>query len=232
MAFIHGSRATVYLNGYDISSYTKSVSQSVSLDTADATVLGNTAKQYVTGQQDSTASIDGIFDGAAAGSDFIVSTAIAPDGVEDQLLWFPQGGTIGLPCLAIGGFVNNYEAGADVGDVSNWSAQIQSTYGMDRGVILHPMQAEAVGGNSTGVNQTASSSNGAVAYLQATAGTTLIVKVQDSADNSAWADIAGLTFTSLSTRGYQRLSVTGTIRQYVRALWTGSGTFALGFSRK
>lgn len=233
MAFSHGSKAKGLLNGYDLSSYLRGISFSGSLDTADASVMGLTSKQYVTGMLDANLSLDGVFDGAAGAQDEIISGIFDASTVADQFVYCPQGyATLGQPAYGFEGNKNAYEVSTPIGDVASWTAGIQSNVGWERGIILHPYQAEGAGGNTTGVDQTASTSNGASAYLQVASGALLAVKVQDSADNSVWADVAGLTFSTLSTRGFQRLAVTGTIRRYVRVLWTGTGTFAVSFNRK
>lgn len=71
---------------------------------------------------------------------------------------------------------------------------------------------------------------GAQAYLQVFSftGTDVTVKIQDSADNATFADVAGLAFTQVTTApGAQRISVsnTTTIRRYVRAATTTTGGF-------
>ncbi|HET9889646.1 MAG TPA: hypothetical protein VFQ42_04020 [Mycobacterium sp.] len=74
------------------------------------------------------------------------------------------------------------------------------------------------------------SSWGAQLYLQALAftGTDATVTVQDSADNSTWANVSGASFTAItSSNQFQRigLSNTATIRRYLRAITTTSGGF-------
>lgn len=80
---------------------------------------------------------------------------------------------------------------------------------------------------------------GAQAYLQVTGftGTSVTVAVQDSADNSSWAAVTGLTFTAVTAApAWQRLATAGsaTLRRYVRAVTTGtftSATFAVMLNR-
>lgn len=87
----------------------------------------------------------------------------------------------------------------------------------------------------------AQTTGGAQAYLQVTAftGTDVTVKIQDSADNSSFADVTGLTFTqTTAAQTFQRIATanTATIRRYVRAITITSGgftsaTFAVTFVR-
>lgn len=65
----------------------------------------------------------------------------------------------------------------------------------------------------------------AILTADATTGDTVGVKLQDSADNSTFADVSGLTFTSFSTSATtQSLTLDkGILRRYVRAITTTTG---------
>lgn len=71
---------------------------------------------------------------------------------------------------------------------------------------------------------------GAQAYLQVFSftGTDITVKVQDSADNVSFADVAGMAFTAVTSGpGVQRIATASnqTVRRYLRAVTTTSGGF-------
>lgn len=92
--------------------------------------------------------------------------------------------------------------------------------------------------NGASLDGGASTSFGAQAYLHvfAVTGTSVTVKLQDSADNSTFADISGAAFIAATTAGAQRLALTAgsTVRRYVRAVTTGTFTnaqFAVNFIR-
>ena len=83
---------------------------------------------------------------------------------------------------------------------------------------------------------------GLQAYLQVMApftGTDATVKLQDSADNVTFADIAGAAFTQITAApGFQRISISNaaTVRRYVRAATVTTGgftslTFGCSFTR-
>ena len=77
---------------------------------------------------------------------------------------------------------------------------------------------------------TLQTANGWVAYLQAFAftGTDATVTIQDSADNSTWANLTSGVFTQITAgRQTQRLAVGGTavVRRYTRAITTTTGGF-------
>lgn len=71
----------------------------------------------------------------------------------------------------------------------------------------------------------AATTHGGQAYLQvlAVTGTSVTVKLQDSADDSSFSDITGAAFTAATGLGAERIAFTGTVRRYVRAV--SSGTF-------
>lgn len=92
--------------------------------------------------------------------------------------------------------------------------------------------------NGASLDGGASTSFGAQAYLHvfSVTGTSVTVKLQDSADNSTFADISGAAFIAATTAGAQRLALTAgsTVRRYVRAVTTGTFTnaqFAVNFVR-
>jgi hypothetical protein len=95
---------------------------------------------------------------------------------------------------------------------------------------LIPAAAITADGNGTGVDLQEYSGE-MCAILDSAAGTgdpdnTLDVKLQDSADNSSFADVSGLVFTQVTdTAGIQKLSFNkDEVRRYVRAVKDVGGT--------
>jgi hypothetical protein len=85
--------------------------------------------------------------------------------------------------------------------------------------------------NFTSVDNGASSADGASGYLQVltpTATDTYEVKIQDSPDDSTWADLGTFTLDG-SARGSERIAVTGTVDRYLRAVATRTGAAADSF---
>lgn len=74
---------------------------------------------------------------------------------------------------------------------------------------------------------------GLQAYLHvfAVTGTSVTVKLQDSADNATFADVTGAAFVAAAVAGAQRLQTArnATVRRYVRAVTTGTFTNAQFF---
>lgn len=85
--------------------------------------------------------------------------------------------------------------------------------------------------SGTGLDGGASSSFGAQFYLQLEAftGTSVTVKIQDSADNATFADLSGAAFVAATAIGAQRIAIANnaTVRRYVRVATTGTFTNAV-----
>lgn len=105
-------------------------------------------------------------------------------------------------------------------------------------IDLLPMQSVTATGNGTGVD--VQQFVGEISVLlasKATAGTTptLDVKLQDSADNSTFADIAGAAFTQVTDAGssaavLHKITVNvGAVKRYIRAVKTIGGTASPAF---
>lgn len=96
------------------------------------------------------------------------------------------------------------------------------------GVELLSALARTANANGTGVDTWAKGrpqSSICVLSIGAASGTTptLDVKIQDSADNSSWADVSGAAFAQKTAAAFAELNV-GQTRRYIRAVGTVGGT--------
>lgn len=92
--------------------------------------------------------------------------------------------------------------------------------------------------NGASLDGGAATNFGAQIYLHvfSVTGTSVSVKLQDSADNTTFADLSGAAFLAATAAGAQRiaLATNATVRRYVRAVTTGTFTnaqFAVNFVR-
>ncbi|HEY4692540.1 MAG TPA: hypothetical protein VIH16_03830 [Bellilinea sp.] len=110
------------------------------------------------------------------------------------------------------------------------------------GVLLNPLISRTAVNAAAGVDGGAASSAGGFMAYQVMAGAgvgSVVIKVQDSADNAAWADLALATIsvasTAIPTAGQVQIPITATVRRYLRwqIVFTGMTgvTFALAFVR-
>lgn len=237
MAFSHGSVADVYVNGYDLTAFLNSVAMASSVDTAETTTFGSSAKTYIPGIMDGTVSAEGFFDGAAAAVDPVLATALGNSQASVWNVMFAGDG-LGNPAHCISCIETAYDVSADIQDAAKISVEGQSIVGVERGLVAHALQARSTTGNGTALDNLASSANGGSAFLQATAFSglsSIVIKVQHSTDNVTFADLA--TFTTVAAApAKERITFSGTVNRYVRASWTisgtGSCTFAVAVCRK
>lgn len=232
MAFVHGKGAAVLVDEYDLSAFLNSYDGAATADTAEVTTFGNGAKAYVGGLKDATISLSGFFDGSTGAVDEVLQAAL---GGSALITLCPAGaGTIGNRCSLADCISTSYSVSAPVGDAVTVSAEAQVSGGMLPGVVLASLVARTATGNTSSVDNGASTANGAKAFLHVTAftGTNVTVKVQESADNSTWADC--ITFAQATGVTSEAATAASTIDRYLRVNISGtftSVTFAVAIAR-
>jgi hypothetical protein len=152
-----------------------------------------------------------------------------------------RGTAIGGPAAGLIARQINYDPNREASGMLTFGASMQGDgFGLEWGEQLTPgIRTDTTATNGTGYDFGATSSLfGGQAYLQvfALTGTSVTVKIQDSADNVTFADVTGLTFTAATVAGAQRLQTlnNATVRRYVRAVTTGTfsnAQFAVMFVR-
>lgn len=240
MSFSHGKNTAVLVGAYNISSYLNEVSSSQSIDTADTSTFGTSAKTYVVGQNDGTISFSGLYDGATDAIAEIFENIIDTDATPVITIAAGGGLTVGNKATLAQAKQTSYEISAPVSDVVSLSGEFQVTGGLRGGVLLAAATAHTATTNGSSVDGAASSALGARANLHVTANTrsdTTVIKVQHSADNSTWADLITFTTVAATTLTSQTATATGTVNRYLRATTTiasgtGSITYTLSLSRR
>ncbi len=187
--------------------------------------------------------LSGFYDDAAGKSD----AALISVGSDRVVLIAHEGNTIGKIAQGFAGAVEMvYNRVLELTKLHKANAEFKMNGPMERHRILHTHSVEtAASGNTEGTshNNLASSANGGAGIVQCellTLGgyTDVTIKVRDSADNIAFADL--VTFANISAaKTAERKAVTGTIRQYLASSWlfngAGSGQsikFAVGMFRE
>lgn len=136
MAFVHGSKSKVSIDNsggtlVDLSPYVMSVGFPQSIDTAESSTMGTTAKTYVVGMSDATVSVEGRYD-PIPDAQFHSLRGLA---TTTTVQWDPQGTSTGLPRYTAEGILTSYEASADIGDVGSFSAEFQITGAVTRSTV-------------------------------------------------------------------------------------------------
>lgn len=151
----------------------------------------------------------------------------------DQILTYCRGTTLGDPAASLVSKQINYDPTRGDDGMLTFGVSAQSNgYGIEWGRQLTAgVRTDTGATNGTSIDTTASASFGGQAYLHVTAftGTDVTVKIQDSADNSSFADVASFAFTQVTaapTSERIALSNTATIRRYVRAATVTTGGFS------
>lgn len=151
---------------------------------------------------------------------------------SDVILSYLRGTTLGDPAASIVAKQINYDATRGDDGMLTFAVSAQSNgYGIEWGRQLTAgVRTDTGATNGTSIDTTASASFGGQAYLHVTAfsGTDVTIKIQDSADNVSFTDVASFAFTAVTaapTSERIALSNTATIRRYVRAITATTGGF-------
>jgi hypothetical protein len=237
--FRHGKNVRIFVDEYDFSTYFNDMSVATTVDTAETSAFGTDAKSYIVGHTDGTISLGGMFEGTAStGTDQHFDQALL--GNEQLVVIAPEGHALGNRAVAMKSEQTSYEVSSPIGDVVQASVEFQADEGVGHGVLLSSGLAISASGNGTGVNNGASTSNGGYGFLSVPVNTrdgNITVKIQASADNSTFADLITFTVVSGSSLTSERISVTGTVNQYLRVNYTvagstGTATPVVAFTRR
>jgi len=229
MAKTSGLGDQFLFGGYDLSGEVNALSKiSGSIGTFDFTPIIKFARVRGGGQRDGGIDFTALFDPVAGHSHPVLATLPRTDVMATYI----RGGTLGNPAACMVAKQVDYNpTRANDGMLSSTVSSVANSYGLEWGQQLTAGQrTDTVATTGTAVDFAAATSFGFQAYLQVTAftGTDVTVKLQDSADNTTFADVAGGAFTqTTAAHTTQRIAVanTATIRRYVRATTVTSGGF-------
>lgn len=215
----------VYIGEYDLSGDIRTFDRlENTFEAADMTGVSEGCKNYSIGSV-RTVGVQGIqalLNDAAAGS-----WSVLKDSDTEREISVLMGGSgapaTGDPAYLLPAVQASSDTGID-GNVNIMTANFLFTpsganavVSNPIGVVLHPATSLSSTTNGTGVDNGASSSGGcwALLHITATTGGTWTFKVQDSPNDSDWADV--LTFTANgSTVTSEQNNASGTIDRYLR----------------
>ncbi|NUS26932.1 MAG: hypothetical protein HOV92_22270 [Streptomyces sp.] len=150
----------------------------------------------------------------------------------DVILTYCRGTTLGDPAASLVAKQVNYDGTRADDGMLTFAVSAQSNgYGIEWGQQLTAgLRTDTTATNGTSIDTTASASFGGQAYLHVTAltGTDVTIKIQDSADNSSFADVASFAFTQVTAApASERIALanTATLRRYLRAVTVTTGGF-------
>ena len=225
-----GLGMTGLVGGYDLSGNIGAIDRIGGMvGLLDVTPINASAHVRLQGQRDGQIEFTSYFDNAA-GAEHPALSALPTADTQGMVL---------VPALAVGGAAVamvskqvNYDPTRATDGALTVKVSLQgNAYGMEWGTALTAgLRTDTVATNGTSWDSAASASFGAQAYLQVTAftGTDVTVKIQDSADNNTFADVASLAFAqTTAAHTAQRISIgnTATVRRYIRAVTVTTGGF-------
>jgi hypothetical protein len=247
--FVHGKGTSVLVDEFDLSAYFNSSDVARSQDTAEVTAFGATSKSYLVGLADGTISLSGMWAADTDGTDEELSAILGAATTPIVTVKY-DAGTIGNRATLAKAHETNYSISSPVADVVTVTADFNAssdgeanmTYSIAQGVQLTTGASIAYGslGDLGSADNTAATSNGGVANLHVTANTVddaVTIKVQDSADDSTFADLVTFTNVGATSVTTEQKYVTGSVARYLRvtastaAATTGSITFHVAFAR-
>jgi len=229
MAKQSGLGDALFVGGYDLSGDVGELSKiSGSVALLDVTPINTSAHVRIGGLRDGQIAYKSFFN-PTLGQEHTVLSALP---TADQHMMYCRGTTIGNPAACMVAKQIDYNPTRDNKGMLTFAIQADANgYGLEWGRLLTAgLRTDTAATNGASIDGTAQSTFGAQAYLQATTftGTDVTVKIQDSADNSSFADVAGLAFTAVTAAHVtQRIATSNaaTIRRYLRAVTTTSGGF-------
>lgn len=232
MAFVHGKDTVILGGSVALTGDLNQVQPSFQRQAVDVTTFGNNDRVYVAGVGGHTLSLGGLFNASLSDPEW--NTQLS--GQVTKVMTVGVGGTtIGNRGYLHQGHLTGHAVRSSNDDAVRLNVSMQGTGAVGDGVFLHALGAETSTGAFSSVDEAASSANGGIGHLHVTAftGTDVTIKIQDSADDAAWADL--ITFSSVTGVTSERATVTGTIDRYVRANITAGTfttvTFAVAFAR-
>jgi hypothetical protein len=232
VSFVPSHKSRLLVGDFHLAAYTKSVQQPNVVDMLDTTVLTDTSKTFIPGQDGSTLTVNGLYDVAAFSDLTSWKTATA-----QPVTYAPSGVGLSSELWMVDGLESQFTTGAAANGLATFDLAVQASGVVDFGVSLAAMAI--ITGNTNGSTHDggAASTGGGVAHLHITAFSgfsDLNVYINDSANDSTWAEI--LAFTQATGVTAERKAITGTVRRYIRfvalANGTGSATIQVGFARR
>lgn len=231
------------VDGYSILGTVTELDDEVRRLLEDNTVLGDGDEVWepVGAMRSGSISQKGFFD-EATDSVHDLLVRLASTGV---LMYAPEGNTLGLPFVGFAGALTaRYRRIASKGALHKAEADYKVSGAVDNGDILHILQAETASPFTGATDDNAASTpDGAAGYLEVTAltlggYTSATVKLRDSTDDIAYADLITFPNVTAAPSAAPRQTVTGTVNRYTQTevTWNGAGaaqsiTFATGLAR-
>ncbi|MGW5616278.1 hypothetical protein [Streptomyces sp. NPDC003877] len=223
-----------YIHGYDVSGDINSINTAGGPAALEQTGIDKSGYERIGGKRTGSMTGTCFFN---PGTDR-VHPRLSTLPTADVIASYFRGTTLGNPAACQVSKQVNYDGQRGDDGAFTFQFDLQCNgFGVEWGRSLTAgVRTDTAATNGASIDTAASAAFGAQAYLQvfAMTGTDATVKIQDSADNSTFADVTGLSFTQLTAgRTAERIATASgaTIRRYLRAVTVTTGGFSsLAFS--
>ncbi|NUS00589.1 MAG: hypothetical protein HOV67_35650 [Kribbellaceae bacterium] len=231
MAKTSGLGDGLYIAGFDASGDIQQLQQiGGGPALLDVTGINKSAHERLGGHRDGRFEMTTFFNHVAAGTGTHEKLSALPR--TDVIMTYCRGTVLGNPAASLVGKQVNYDPTRANDGMLTFGVSAQCNgFGIEWGQQLTAgVRTDSAATNGASIDTAASASFGGQAYLQVFSftGTDATVKIQDSADNSTFADVASFAFTQVTAAPFSQriaLSNTATIRRYVRAVTVTTGGF-------
>ena len=215
--------------GYDLANDIMSLDIAGGNSPIDRTGIDKSAHERIGGLLDGSINLTSMFNDAT-GREHLVGRAQTAN--DRQMVVF-LASTIGASAAGMVGKQLDYAGTRGTDGALDFSLPHPGNgFSLEWGKLLTAgWRTDTTGTNGASLDNTAASSTGWSAYLQVldVTGTNVVVTLEDSADNAAFAVFTGSAFTSATADNtVQRIqgAVGATVRRYVRAVSSGTFTSA------
>lgn len=229
MAKVSGIGSSLAFAQYDLSGDIGALTSiSASRTMLDVTSIQDPAPYRLPGRRDGAVGFLSYWNTTAGQAQAVLKAMPTSDVI---CTWFLSS-TVGDPGASLVAKQTNYAPtlGADGSLTADLSAEANG-YGLEWGQMLTTGKQTFASGTQTGTSVDLGSVStlfGAAAYLHvfSIGSNSATVKLQDSADNGTFADLTGMTFTSVSAATSERIQggASATVRRYVRLNVSGTYT--------
>ena len=234
MTFVPGTSVAVLANEKSVTATVSGATVQHARSYGEATTFADGGARYVPGLMGGSIKLVGPQDSTGQNLYAEVAAAVGVDNAL-QIIVCPEGTAIGKPALFTVGDLTDWTIDGNVKDAVAASLMCQADDSVALGFIVHALGAETADANGTSVDRGSAgtpTTNGADVAISATAYsglTSAAIKIQHSADNSAWSDL--VAFTTLTAVGSERKVVAAgtTVNRYVRVVTDVTGTGSVTF---
>lgn len=228
MAKRSGLGSVLYYDGYDLSGDKQSFGIASPMSPLDVTPINKSAVERIGGRRDGAMSSVSFFNPASAQAHEVESALLT----TDRVYTIGIGSSIGSPAAMLVSKQIGYDPTRAAEGELTFAVEAQGNgYGLEWGELLTAGTRTDTGAtNGASFDFAAATAFGAQFFLHVTAftGTDVTIKIQDSADDAAFADLAAGAFTSVTTGPQsQRIQTArdATVRRYLRVATATTGGF-------